>query len=344
MIVACRGDGNPQKILIFVHRADHGAQKQQKLRVFVRCFAWFKQIDAGIGGKRPVVVFAAAVHPRKGLFMQKANHMMPPRNLFHQLHGELILVGGDISGNIDRRKLVLRGGSLVMLCLGKHTELPKRIVQILHKCRNTPLDHPEIVILQLLPLRGLRAEKRASGIYKIAALCPCILINQKIFLLRSHRRLDAAHGIVAEQAQHTQRLAIECLHRAKQRCFFVQRMPAPGAECRRDAEHAVLDERIGIRIPRGVAPCLKGCAKPARGERRGIRLALDQFLARENHDYPAALGGGDKAVVLFCGNTGHWLKPMRIMRCAFFNRPILHCIGDNIGNGAVKMLPCLIVS
>ena len=43
--------------------------------------------------------------------------------------------------------------------------------------------------------------------------------------------------------------------------------------------------------------------------------------------------------MLFRRNPCHWLKPVRIMGCAALNRPILHCIGNNIRNLGIKHFP-----
>ena len=66
--------------------------------------------------------------------------------------------------------------------------------------------------------------------------------------------------------------------------LLVERFAAVGAEDGRNAEHAILDERVRGCIPCGVASCLKGGAQTARWERGGIRLTLDELLAGELHD------------------------------------------------------------
>ena len=43
--------------------------------------------------------------------------------------------------------------------------------------------------------------------------------------------------------------------------------------------------------------------------------------------------------MLFRRNPCHWLKPVRIMGCAALNRPILHCIGNNIRNLGIEHFP-----
>ena len=47
--------------------------------------------------------------------MQQAGQTVPPRDLLHQLHGQLVLVGTDVDVGVHRRQLVLPGRDLVVL-------------------------------------------------------------------------------------------------------------------------------------------------------------------------------------------------------------------------------------
>ena len=49
--------------------------------------------------------------------------------------------------------------------------------------------------------------------------------------------------------------------------------------------------------------------------------------------------GVEKAVVLFSGDAGHRLEPVGKVGHAVIQRPRLHHIGDDIGNGGVQRLP-----
>ncbi len=40
--------------------------------------------------------------------------------------------------------------------------------------------------------------------------------------------------------------------------------------------------------------------------------------------------------MLFCGRTGHWLKPVRKVRCALLNRPFFHGVGNDIGRLGIE--------
>ena len=201
VVVARRGHGNAQQVLIIVNGLNNGAQEQQELRVLTRRFAGFEQVDACVGRDRPVVVLAGAVDARKGLFVQQTDHAVLAGDLLQQLHGQLVVVGGNIGGRENRRKLMLRGGDLIVLGLGQNAELPEFLVQILHERGHARLDGAEIMVVQLLPLRRLRAEERAARVEQVLALIVKRLVDEEIFLLRADRRAHSPDGGVAEELQ-----------------------------------------------------------------------------------------------------------------------------------------------
>ena len=141
---------------------------------------------------RPVVVLAGAVHAVERLFVQQADEAVARRDLFHDLHGELVVVGGDVRGGKDGRELVLRGGDLVVLGLGEHAELPQLLVQIGHELRDARLDRAEIMVVHLLSLRRHCAEERAPAEHKVLALIEHGAVHEEIFLLGADERTDAS--------------------------------------------------------------------------------------------------------------------------------------------------------
>ena len=341
MIVARRGDGNSQQILMLIHSLDHRAQEQQELRVFKRRGTGLQQVLAVIGGNRPVVVLAGTVDARKGLFMQQAHHVVMSGDLFHDLHRQLVVVGGDVCGAEDRRQLVLCGCDLVVLGLGQHAQLPQFFVQFLHISRHAGLDRAEVMIVQLLTLGRLCAEERAAGVDQIATLFINGFVNQEILLLRADGRDHALGSGVAEELQDAHRLIGKLLHRAQQRGLFVQRLAAVGTEGRGNAQRAVLDKGVGGGIPGSVAAGFKGRAQTTAGEGRSVRLALDQLLAGELHDHAAVGRGADEGIVLFGSDAGHGLEPVGEMRHALFSRPVLHGVGHHVGHGNIQWLAVL---
>ena len=281
-------------------------------------------------------MLARAVHSVERLLVQQAHKTVARRDLFHDLHGELVVVGGDARAGEDGRKLVLRGGDLVMLGLGEHAELPQLLVQIGHKLRDARLDRAEIMVVHLLPLRRHRAEERASAEHQVLALIEHGAIHKEILLFGADERTYDLHVVHAEKLQHAQRLLAQRLHGAQKRRFLVKRLAAVGAERRRDAERFVLDKGIARRIPGGVAARLKRGAQSPGGEARSVRLAPDELLAGKLHDDAAVRRGGDKAVVLLRGAAGERLEPVGKMRRALFDRPLLHGVGHGVGDGGIQ--------
>ena len=78
--------------------------------------------------------------------------------------------------------------------------------------------------------------------------------------------------------------------------------------------------------------CFKCSSQSATRERRCIRFALDEFFAGELHDHASVRSRGDETVVLLSGYTGQRLEPVSEVCSTFFSSPILHGIGDNVGD------------
>ena len=170
VIVAREGDGAAQQLLIFVHALDERGEHQQEHGVLARRLAGGEEVLARVGGKRPVDVLARAVHARKGLFVQQAHKVVALGNLFHRLHDELVLVARGVGVGVDGGHLVLAGGDLVVLGLGEHAELPQLFIELLHVSAHAGTERAEVVVVQLLALRGLGAEQGAAAQAQIHAL------------------------------------------------------------------------------------------------------------------------------------------------------------------------------
>ena len=117
---------------------------------------------------------------------------------------------------------------------------------------------------------------------------------------------------------------------------MIQRLPVVADERGRDAQRltvrAAHQERRAGRIPRRVAARLERRAQAARGKRARIGLALNELGARERLDEPPVVVPGDERVVLFRGRPGHRLEPVGKVRRAVLQGPVLHRLGDDVGD------------
>ena len=102
-VVARGGGGHAEQVLMHVDRLYDRGDEEQELLVFIRLFAGIEEVDAGIGGERPVVVLAASVDSGEGFFVEKTCQPVFFRELLHYLHRQLIVIGGSVRGGVDRR-------------------------------------------------------------------------------------------------------------------------------------------------------------------------------------------------------------------------------------------------
>ena len=339
MVVARTCDGETEKILIVVDSLDDCHQKEHELTVFGGRGAGIEEIEPRIRAHRPVVVLARAVDALEGLLVQQADEAVAGSDLLHHLHRELVLIGRNVDGRENGRELVLCGGDFVVLGLGEDPVPPEFFVELLHECRHTRLDGTEVVILEFLALGRLGAKQRAARKDEVLTLLIHALVDEEVLLFRAHLRDDALRRRVAEETQNAHRLTVEGLHALQKRSLLVEHFAAVREKRRGDIEGAVLDECKGRGIPCSIAAGLEGGAHAARRERGCIGLPHHELLARELHDDLAVLGGRDEAVMLLRRDARHGLEPVREVRRALLQRPVLHRVGDNVGDVHVERVP-----
>ena len=200
-------------------------------------------------------------------------------NLLHNLHRKLVVVGCDIGGRIDRCQLVLSWSNLVVFRLCQDTQLPELVIEFLHKGGNSWLDDTKVMVIHFLSLWRLCTEQGTSGKTKVGTLIVHFFCDKEIFLLGSDRTGYSLYAVVAEQFEDTECLLVKSLHRTQKRSLLVKGMTAVGAECSRNTQGLTLNKRVRRGIPCGITSCLKSGTKTAAGERRGVRLTLDEFFS-----------------------------------------------------------------
>ena len=196
------------------------------------------------------------------------------------------------------------------------------------------------MLLELLALAGSSAKESATGDDQVPALAVSVLLDQEVLLLIAHGRNDLLGGLT-KQRQNALGLTRERGHGAQQRGLLVQGLARVGAESRGDAQDIVLDKGGAGGIPSGVATGLEGGTQAAVGEAGGVRLALDEVLARKLGNGGAVVVGLEEAVVLLGSNARKRLEPVRVVRRALGDGPDLHGMGNGVGHIQVERLTVL---
>ena len=334
VVVARTGHRRAQDVLVVVHGLDRGREKHQEAQVAHGGFARVEQVHP-VGGNRPVVVLAAAVDALEGLLVLQADQSVVACDGLHQLHHQQVLVDGAIRYGEDRRQLVLRGRDLVVLGLGRHAQLPQRVVELFHEVVHRRADRAKVVLLKLLTLARRRAKQRAAREYQVLALLVVLFFDEEVLLLGAHGRDDARY-VDAEMRERLHRLVRDGLHAAQKRRLLVERLAGIRAKRCGDAQDLVFDESVAGRIPSRVAAGLEGGADAAAGKRRRVRLALNQLLAGEGHDGVPVAFRVEKGVVLFGGDAREGLEPVRVVGRAVFDRPLLHGVRHDVCHLDIK--------
>ncbi len=279
-------------------------------------------------------MLAGTVDTRERLFVKQANESVLPGNALQRQHRELLMIGRDVRCLEDRCDLVLTRRDLVVPRLDRHAKSVELLLDLQHVRQNAVRDGTEVVVVELLSLRRLRAEERASRVDQVGATVEVLFIDQEVLLLSTHRRRHAVNATNPEELEHAPGRLVDRLHRAEQRRLVVERFAGPRCEGGRDGEVGTVlilnDERRGGRIPCRVAARLERRAHAAGRKARRIRLTLDQILAGELCDGAATLVRCDEAVVLLGRGAGERLEPVRVVRRASLDGPLFHRDRDRI--------------
>ncbi len=333
VIVGGRRDGHAQDVAIVINGTDDRDAEDEELSVVVGGFAGFEEVFAVGGLEGPVVVLAAAVDAGEGLFVEDGLHAVLERGAFERAHDEHLMIGGDVGRFVDGRKLVLAGGDFVVAGLDGDGELEHLRLGFDHEGQHAVGNRAEIVIILLVPLGRLGAEKGAVAVDQVRPGQEEAAIDEEIFLLRADGRKDPRRRF-AEELENALGLLVDGGHRAEERGFLVERFTGVAEEGRRDDEGRAVgilhDKRGACRIPCGVAACFEGGADAAGRKAAGVGFALNEFLATEAGQCLAVGVGREKAVMLLSGQAGHGLKEVREVRGTFVDRPLLHGRRDGI--------------
>ena len=98
------------------------------------------------------------------------------------------------------------GATSLCWVLDSNAQLPQLDIEVVHVIGDPVLDGAEILVFELLSLRGGGAEERPSGKHQVEPVEVELLIDQKIFLLRAHGSGDFRRGRIAECPENPQGL------------------------------------------------------------------------------------------------------------------------------------------
>ena len=190
-----------------------------------------------------------------------------------------------------------------MAGLHRNAELEQLALDFQHEGQHALRDGAEVMIFELLTLRWLRAEQRATSGQQVGPGEEEVAIDQEVFLLGASGRSDERAVRLAEQLQHALGLAVEGLHRTQQRRLLVERFAGPRDERRGNAKRRAVRvfENVGRAgdVPDRVTASFERGADAAGREARSVWLALNQLLAGEFGHRTAIAIGREEAIVLF---------------------------------------------
>ena len=168
--------------------ADDRGAEHQELRVLVRRVTGHQQ-GAQIGvAQREVDVLARPVDAGERLLVEQALHAVLLGDRLEDGHQQLLVVGGDVAALEHRGDLELPRCDLVVAGLGGDAELEQLALGVHHEAQH-PLGHrSEVVVVELLALRRLRAEQRATRIDQVRTRQEEVAVDQEVLLLGSAER------------------------------------------------------------------------------------------------------------------------------------------------------------
>ena len=150
MLITGRGDGRAQKVGMGIDRMNDGGKHGEELYVLLRRFAGIEQVVALIVGQRPVDMLARAIDTGKRFLMQQTDQSVPACHFFHEIHKNLVVVGGKVGPFKNRCKFILVRRHFVMTGGHRNTKFIRLFRNLEHEIQHPLLDGSEILVFELL--------------------------------------------------------------------------------------------------------------------------------------------------------------------------------------------------
>ena len=330
VVIAGRSNGSTQEFFVVIDGFDHIDKKGQKSQVSFGGVARPQQVDSRIGHERPVVVLTRAVDVGKGFFVKQHFKIVSGRQFGHQIHHQSIVIHGQVGLFEHGGHFVLVGCHFVVPRFDRNSQFERFDFQLTHKGHYPRGNRAEIMVVQLLGFGRGMPQKRSSGEHQIGAAAIEGAVYQKIFLFPTQGGIDFFH-IAVKKLCYGHGGFVEHVFGAKQRCFIVERFAGIGNKHGGNTERCAVDKGRRTRVPGSVAAGFERVAQPARRETGRIGFLLGQLVTRKGFEGRAVGQFFEETVVFFGGGSGERLKPMGVVRSAVFHGPLLHGLGDFVG-------------
>ena len=258
----------------------------------------------------------------------------------HHVHAKHVVIAGNVGFFVHRGDFELTGGHFVVAGLGRNAQRTQLVFQILHEAHHAGRNGAKVVVFHFLTLGRGGTDKGAASQQQVGTQGSQIFVNQEVFLFGAHIGTHVGRRGVAKELENTRGLTRQGRYGANERNLAVKSFARIRVKVRRNVQGRPIgrgdDEHRHGGIPRGIAACFKRGADAARRERGGVRLTADQHFAREFADNLTIDGGRQEGIVLFGSEACHGMEPVGVVRGTVLNGPILHGVGNNVGDFRIQ--------
>ena len=172
-------------------------------------------------------MFSAAIDSGEGFFREQTDEAVFACHLFEDGHRELLVVVGDVGSFENRGNFVLARGDLVVARLEGDAELESFALDFHHVGEDAVGNCAKVLIFKLLAACRACAKESAPAGVEVGAQVVKARVYEEVFLLGAGGGGDEASVFMTEEFQDALRLAVEGLHGAQERGFFVKGLAFP---------------------------------------------------------------------------------------------------------------------
>ena len=146
-----------------IHGADYRGQEHQELHVGVRVRTRIQKVDSGARGHGPVVVLATAIDACERLLMDQALKSVLASHHAQHLHGDHLMVNGDVGILKHRGQFVLTWSDFVVTRLGGNAQLKEPCFYFCHEGQYAVRHCAKVMVIQLMTLGRISTHHRSTS-------------------------------------------------------------------------------------------------------------------------------------------------------------------------------------